>query len=233
MAVSNISSMPTAQSTNLFEPVGNDTLDRNDFMTLFITQLQYQDPLEPMDSYEMASQLAQFSNMEATMKMSDNMERLLEYQTSQNNLQLLTLIGKDVQAFGNEVAVVDGVASSTEFNLTDAADTCVVEIYDAAGHLVKTIDMGYQHAGPLELAWDGTTMVKKEGEEGETEIQYEQAADGVYTYLVGALNANGQQIEVEYRTSGKVTGLEFDSGRAILTVDNHISLSVSDVLTVE
>lgn len=240
MAVSNISSIPTAQSANLFEPVGNDTLDRNDFMTLFITQLQYQDPLEPMDSYEMASQLAQFSNMEATMKMSDNMERLLEYQTSQNNLQLLTLIGKDVQAFGNEVAVVDGMASATEFTLTDAADTCVVEIYDAAGHLVKTINMGYQPAGPIELAWDGTTEQIKpppEGEqgeeEGEAEIQYAQAADGAYSYLVGALNANGQQIEVEYRTSGRVTGLEFDSGQAILTVDDHISLSVSDILTVE
>ena len=98
-----------------FKPVGNKELDRSDFMTLFITQMKYQDPMKPMDSYEMASQLAQFSNMEATMKMSDNMEKLLGYQTSQNNLQLMTLIDKDVQIYGNKIGVSEGQVATTEF----------------------------------------------------------------------------------------------------------------------
>ncbi|MBU4033262.1 MAG: hypothetical protein KKG34_00565, partial [Proteobacteria bacterium] len=102
---STISALPT-QDTTTVNTVGKSTLDRNDFMTLFITQMQHQDPLEPMDSTDMASQLAQFSNMEATMKMSDNLEKLLGYQVSQNNLQLLTLIGKEVQAYGNTIGVV-------------------------------------------------------------------------------------------------------------------------------
>ena len=220
-AVSGISSsVPVLDQSDQLKTVGDSTLDRQDFMELFITQMQYQDPMKPMDSYEMASQLAQFSNMEATMKMSDNMEKLLAYQTSQNNLQLLNLIDKDVQAFGNQMSVVDGEVTPTEFTLTDAAEMCVVEIYDAAGHLVKTIDMGYQPSGLHELAWDGMTMYD------------EQAADGAYSYRVDALNAVGEQIEVEYRTTGKVTGLEFDSGQAILTVDNHIDLDVGDIITV-
>ncbi len=220
MTVSGVNSLPTAKQADPFAPVGKSTLDRQDFMELFITQLQYQDPMEPMDSYEMASQLAQFSNMEATMKMADNMEQLLAYQTSQNNLQLLNLIDKDVQAFGNQTAVVDGEATATEFTLTDAAEVCVVEIYDAAGHLVRTIDMGYQASGTHELAWDGNTM------------HDEQAADGAYSYRVEALNDLGQEIEVEYRTTGHVTGLEFDSGQAVLTIDKNINIDVSDVVTV-
>lgn len=220
MAVSGVSALPTAQEPNLFEPVGKDTLERADFMKLFITQLQYQDPLEPMDSYEMASQLAQFSNMEATMKMSDNMEKLLEYQTSQNNLQLLSLIGKDVQAFGNQMAVVDGAVSATEFTLTDAAEICVVNIYDAAGHLVRSIDAGPLASGPHELAWDGKDSAEN------------QAEEGVYYYEIDALNALGQEVEIDYRTSGRVTGLQYDSGQAILTVDNYISIYVGDVATV-
>ena len=52
-------------------------LGRDDFLNLLVTQLQYQDPMEPMDSYEMGSQLAQFSTMEATMKMAENMEKSL------------------------------------------------------------------------------------------------------------------------------------------------------------
>ena len=220
MSVSSVNSLPLAEPIDPFAPVGDSTLDQQDFMKLFITQLQYQDPMEPMDSYEMASQLAQFSNMEATMKMADNMEQLLAYQTSQNNLQLLTLIDKDVQAFGNQVAVVDGEATATEFTLTDAAEICIVEIYDAAGRLVRTVDMGYQAAGTHELAWDGRNF------------NDDQVDDGAYSYRVDALNALGGQIEVDYRTTGHVTGLEFNSGQAVLTVDNHINISVSDVLTV-
>lgn len=239
MSVSSVTSnsLPFLEQPDSFAPVGDSTLDQQDFMELFITQLQYQDPMEPMNSYEMASQLAQFSNMEATMKMADNMEQLLAYQTSQNNLQLLSLIDKDVQAFGNQVAVVDGEASVTEFNLTDAADTCIVEIYDASGRLVKTMDMGYQPSGVHELAWDGTSMqeIKKSGEDAASEEEqatFEQAADGAYFYRVDALNSAGQQVEVDYRTTGHVTGVQFDSGHAVLTIDKHINIDVNDVLKV-
>ena len=100
-----VTGISAATQTELPKGVGSADLDRTDFMTLFITQMQYQDPMKPMDSYEMASQLAQFSNMEATMKMSDNMEELLAYQTSQNNLQLLTLLDKNVETQTNQVAV--------------------------------------------------------------------------------------------------------------------------------
>src|SRR3989338_10850788 len=131
-AATTIWTLPTQDATAV-KTVGKKTLDRNDFMTLFITQMQHQDPLEPMDSTDMASQLAQFSNMEATMKMSDNLEKLLGYQVSQNNLQLLTLIGQEVQGAGNTMGVVEGKVSTTQYTLADAADSCRIEIYDSAG----------------------------------------------------------------------------------------------------
>ncbi len=215
-----ISAVPTYDPPGQFEPVGKKELERSDFMKLFITQLQYQDPMKPMDSYEMASQLAQFSNMEATMQMSDNMEKLLEYQTSQNNLQLLTLIDKDVQAAGNNMAVNGGAVSATEFALADAADICVVDIYDAAGHLVRSMDQGYMGSGAHELSWDGKNSAG------------DQVEDGLYYYEVEALDATGQEVDVEYRTTGHVTSVEFDGGKAVLTIDKHIGIGVSDVITV-
>lgn len=221
MNTTSINSVPTVSAPEPFTPVGNKELKRADFMKLFITQLQYQDPMEPMNSYEMASQLAQFSNMEATMQMSDNMEKLLAYQTSQNNLQLLSLIDKEVQAFDNRIAVVDSTASATEFTLAEAAHTCIIEIYNAAGQLVRTINQGTASSGLNKLAWDGKNMVG------------EAVGDGAYSYEINAFNAGGQQIEVSYRTSGKVTGVEFSSGTATLTIDHHIGLSVSDIITVK
>jgi flagellar basal-body rod modification protein FlgD len=222
MAVAGVSStIPNYVPPDPFAPVGDKELDRNDFMMLFITQLQYQDPMKPMDSYEMASQLAQFSNMEATMKMSDNMEKLLEYQTSQNNLQLLTLIDKDVQSFGNNIAVVEGEANETDFTLADAADICIVEIYDSAGRMVNSVNLGYKASGDHEFTWDGKNA------------KGDPVSDGAYTYVVDALSGAGQQIEVDYRTTGHVTGLEFNSGRATVTVDKYITINVSDILKVK
>ena len=212
--------LPTQDATAV-KTVGKKSLDRSDFMTLFITQMQHQDPLEPMDSTEMASQLAQFSNMEATMKMSDNMEKLLEYQTSQNNLQLLTLIGKEVQGSGNTMGVVDGKVSATQYTLADAADTCRVEVYDSAGRMADTINLGYVASGIHDFSWDATTPSGT------------VVPDGQYTYSVKAVNALGQEVAVDYRTTGRVTGVNFSGGKAQVSVDKSIVMNVGDILVVK
>ena len=201
--------------------VGKKTLDRSDFMKLFITQMQHQDPLEPMKGTEMASQLAQFSTLESTMKMSDSMEKLLSYQTSQNNLQLLSLIGKEVQGTGNTMGVVAGKVSTTQYTLADAATSCKVEISDAAGRMVDTIELGYAASGVHDLSWDAKTPSGS------------VVADGQYAYSVTATNAVGQKVNVDYRTTGRVTGVNFSGGTAQVSVDNSINMSVGDILVVK
>jgi len=214
------STLPTQDATAL-TTVGKSTLDRNDFMTLFITQMQHQDPLEPMDSTDMASQLAQFSNMEATMKMSDNLEKLLGYQVSQNNLQLLTLIGKEVQGAGNTMGVVAGAVSTTQYTLADAANSCRIEIYDSAGRMADTVELGYVASGIQDFTWDATTPSGT------------VVPDGQYTYKVVAVNALGQKVDVDYRSTGKVTGVNFDGGKAQVTVDKSVTMNVADILVVQ
>ena len=201
--------------------VGSKDLERSDFMTLFITQLQHQDPMEPMDSYEMASQLAQFSNMEATMKMSDNMEKLLEYQTSQNNLQILSLLNTEVQISGSLIGVVEGEASATEFNLVAPAEKVHVEIYDTADHLVWQQDMGSLPQGTYELDWDSVDALG------------EKVVDAPYRYQVKAYGLTGEEVEVEYRSTGKVTGVRFDDGVAHLTIDDYVEAGVDEIIKVQ
>ena len=215
------SSTLPVQDTATLATVGKKTLDRNDFMTLFITQMQHQDPLEPMDSTDMASQLAQFSNMEATMKMSDNLEKLLGYQVSQNNLQLLTLIGQEVQGAGNTMGVVAGAVSTTQYTLADAADSCRIEIYDSAGRMADTVELGYAASGKHDLTWDATTPSGT------------VVPDGQYTYSVVAMNALGQKVDVDYRTTGRVTGVNFVGATAQVTVDKSVTMNVADILVVQ
>lgn len=219
-AATTSSTLPVQDAATL-AAVGKKTLDRSDFMTLFITQMQHQDPLEPMDSTDMASQLAQFSNMEATMKMSDNLEKLLGYQVSQNNLQLLTLIGKEVQGAGNTMGVVEGKVSTTQYTLADAADSCRIEIYDSAGRMADTVELGYAASGLHALTWDATTP-------SGTVVD-----DGQYTYNVVAINALGQKVDVDYRSTGRVTGVNFDGGKAQVTVDKSVTMNVADILVVQ
>ncbi len=223
MSVSGITSdMSSVQAqSDTVKTVGKSNLDRNDFMTLFVTQMQYQDPLKPMDSYQMASQLAQFSSMDATMKMSDNMEKLLDYQTSQNNLQLLSLIGNEVTVKGNGIGVTDGEVCKPDFVLNAAAESCTADIYDAAGHLVRTLDMGALKAGKYSLDWDG-----KDGN-GTT------VDNGAYFYKIKALDVTGKSMDVETHTAGHVTGVDFSSGGAQLTIANYINASVGDVISVK
>ncbi len=211
-------------STILAQPdnaVGNKELGRSDFMTLFITQLQYQDPMKPMDSYEMASQLAQFSNMEATMKMSGSMDKMLEYQTSQNNLQVLSLLDSEVQVEGNMMGVKSGEVSTNQFAISEQTESVAVEIYDSANRMVWQQDMGSLSADVYELAWDGNNSAG------------EEVADGAYRYVVKAYGFNGELVDVGYTSTGTVTGIQFKDGAAMLTLDDYIETSVGEILKVK
>ncbi len=219
--VSSLASVTAQDTSQQIQTVGKSKLDRNDFMNLLITQMQYQDPLQPMQSSDMASQLAQFSNMEATMEMADNVEQLLNYQKSQNNLQLLTLLGKEVSSTANMVAVNNGEPSSATFSLAGAADSCSVTIKDASGNVVRTMNLGGLAGDTTyQLSWDGTTNAG-------TKVD-----DGPYQFVVSAQDATGKDVDVEYRSSGTVTGVDFSSGTATLTMDNYLPVDVSVITSV-
>ncbi|MEW6427009.1 MAG: flagellar hook assembly protein FlgD [Thermodesulfobacteriota bacterium] len=221
MAVAQTSSgIPTYTPPSANPPVGKKELERDDFMKLFITQLQYQDPFKPMDSYQVASQLAQFSSLEATLKMSGNMEKLLDYQMSQNNMQLLNLLNSEVVASGDALFVKDGQAGATEFELDLPAETCDVSIYDATGHLLDKVTLKSLNAGAHPFEWDGKDLA------GRT------VADGSYIYKVEAMSVLGDPVKVTTRTTGTVTGLAFNDGTAELTIEGMVPITAADVVSV-
>ena len=86
--------------------------------------------------------------------------------------------------------------------------------------MVDTVNLGYQESGKHELLWDGKTP------------KGDQVADGLYTYKVNAIDSNGQKVDVDARSTGKVTGLEFNGGKATLTVDNAYEITVAEVISV-
>jgi flagellar basal-body rod modification protein FlgD len=94
MPVDAIGSILNPQNT---ETTKQNSIDQESFIKLFLAQLQFQDPLEPVDNREFLAQLAQFSNLEQTRQTTANTEGLLVMQSSS---QALTLLNKTVTLAG-------------------------------------------------------------------------------------------------------------------------------------
>ena len=86
-------------------------MGKDDFMQLLIAQLKNQDPMKPMEDKEFVTQLAQFSALEASEKMTQQMEELTG---SQMLVQAATLIGKQVTAKLESGEVVTGTISQVK-----------------------------------------------------------------------------------------------------------------------
>lgn len=144
------------------------------FMTLLVTQMKNQDPLNPMDNAQMTSQLAQLSTVSGIEKLNAALESLQgSYQASQT-LQATAMIGHGVLVPGDAVELVEGKALMG-VELDGPADKVAVTIRDAGGKAVHTMTLEKQPAGTYPLAWDGKT------DAGAT------AADGKYTFDIKAM----------------------------------------------
>jgi len=201
--------------------VDNGTMDKEDFLQLLVTQLQYQDPLNPMENTEMAAQLAQYSQLETLNNIQETMESQLLLDQSLNNSFMTSMIGRDVLAYGNGVEY-SGEDVNLEYYLAGSGDV-TVSVYDEDGKLVKTIDAGNQRYGDRSVSWDGTNTYG------------EKVDDGSYYFKVEATDSDGDAITAYTYTSGLIEGLTYEDGSPYLIVNgqminlgNVISLSLHD-----
>lgn len=84
-------------------------LGKEDFLRLFTMQLRAQNPMKPMDSTEFTSQMAQFSSLEQLTNINTNLNNLLLFQNSLQNVSATGMIGKRVMLANDEVHTVMGV----------------------------------------------------------------------------------------------------------------------------
>ncbi len=130
----------------------NETQDR--FMTLLVTQLKNQDPLNPMDNAQMTSQMAQISTVSGIDKLNVTLQALSASMYSNQALQATAMIGHGVLVAGSGVDLVKNTGLGG-FELSQPADNTVVSIYNKAGELVRRVDLGAKPAGITKWQWDG------------------------------------------------------------------------------
>lgn len=144
------------------------------FLKLLVTQMQNQDPLNPMDNAQVTSQMAQLSTVSGIDKLNATLEALGNSMIASQSMQAASMIGHVVMAPGNKMELVNGQGVGA-LDLDKPADSVSVAISDASGNVVRNMRLGSQKSGTVPLQWDGLN------DSGQ------MLADGNYTFSATAI----------------------------------------------
>jgi flagellar basal-body rod modification protein FlgD len=150
-------------------------------MTLLVTQLKNQDPLNPLDNAQVTSQLAQLQTVTGVNKLNETLNTLKASYQSTEAMQATNLIGHGVLVEGSDVTL-SGSKAIMGAELASDVDSLKIVISDKNGKEVQTMDLGAQKAGVIPLAWDGVPDATKLDSNGKPVT----LADGDYTFQVVA-----------------------------------------------
>ncbi len=226
-AIDSLSS--TTNTTNYTNGKSSAEMDKTQFLTLLITQMQYQDPLNPQDPAEFTSQLAQYSNLEQLINvndslgnMDDSIKALQLLQAASNNNQTVNLIGKNVLYEGDDLTISGGQTDNVNFYANEDLSSVTVNIIqtDTAGKqtIVRSLQLGSCSSGIQDI--DLSTL------EGGA------LPDGNYTVSIAATNASGTSVTVPALIQGRVSGIYFENGQTLISVDGE-RIPLNDVYSVQ
>ena len=186
-------------------PATSAAATQSQFMTLLVTQLKNQDPLNPMDNAQMTSQMAQINTVSGINQLNTTLQALSASMTPNQTVQAASMIGRGALVPGGGVDLASGVGLGG-FSLPTPADSATVSIYNSSGALVDAIDLGAQSAGITKWQWNGTNSA------GAT------VPDGSYTFKVNAslagnvVAANNLQYGLINSVTQGATGLTLSVG---------------------
>jgi len=179
--------------------------DFDDFLTLLTTQLQVQDPLDPMDSSEFTNQLIQFTSVEQMISQNKNLENIAALTAFNGMNDAVNYIGRDITVEQSNATLTQETPAQWIYELEATAFENELVIRDADGKVVHTLQ-GQTDKGSHSLAWDGA--IEGGG----------YASPGVYTLEVKALDADTKKIPKSVYMTGSVDGVEMEAGEALLSV---------------
>ncbi len=216
MAVSATSATDSAGALGALAPTASGADSEQRFLKLLVTQLNNQDPLNPLDNAQLTSQLAQMSTVSGIEKLNSAFQSLLAQSGSSQVLQSAALIGRTVLVAGNDLAFKQGTDTSFAIDMAVPADAVKVTIADGAGKTLRSYDVGALPQGVKTLSWDGKT-------DSGTLV-----ADGSYTVNVAA-SSGGKSVAANALTSASVVSVAQGPYGVSLDLGASRKVSLSDV----
>lgn len=215
MEVNSYSSIPglrTAAEVASAESKDRKSLGQDEFLELMTTQLNNQDPMEPMDNGEFLAQIAQFGTVNGINELLASFDDFASSIQSSQALQASNLIGRRVlvdhdEGYLSSIGTLQGAAE-----LGNTADVAV-NVYDLSGQIVNRIELGQQSPGLVQFTWDGTTFGGQRAAAGRYRIDVEAIRSGNTESLEPMVSSNvisltlggvGREMQVELENLGQV-----------------------------
>ncbi|ANA39341.1 MULTISPECIES: flagellar hook assembly protein FlgD [Geobacter] len=195
-------------------------MNKDDFLKLFVTQLQNQDPLNPQDSTEFIGQLAQLTQVEQAYNTNSNLSDLLNLVNGATSLSAVSFIGKEITASGNLIKLTGGTQPTLGYRLPATAQKVTIKIKDDTDTVVRTLTLGSTQAGDGSITWDG------KDEKGNT------LPEGRYTFSVSGTNAKGEAFDGAPLLLGRAEGVMLEGEEPYITIGG-INVPLGNILSVK
>jgi flagellar basal-body rod modification protein FlgD len=194
----------------------SDTLGKDDFLKLLLTELQHQDPTSPMDSDKILTQTSQLATLESSTKTNtalDNLSTQLKESVSSN---ATNLIGKMGSLGYNAVTLADS-KSTYEVYFPTEIKSGTLTIKDAKGNAIKTVDLkdAVGKSGIVTFNWDG------KDDNGNV------VKDGYYGVTAAYLDKNNDQKTTQFGVY-PVESIRYENGASYVKLGSNY-FPISDV----
>jgi flagellar basal-body rod modification protein FlgD len=205
--VSGTTTLPASSSSSSSGSTANTTIAGNfqTFLTLLTTQLQNQNPLDPLDTNQFTQQLVQFAGVEQQLKANEQLTTLVSLQQTAQSTQALGFVGKTAIVDGNTAALTNGAAVwdlsvPTSSNLN-------ISITNSTGQTVFNGTYAVNAGENQAFGWDG------KGSDGT------QWPDGKYTLTATAADSAGNSVAVSTRLQGVVSSVDLTQSPPLLSIN--------------
>jgi len=216
--------MDVTSTTSVTRTISNDQVVSNpnaqltseDFMKLFITQLQYQDPTKPMDTDKMLQETSQMTQLQSNTELRDDLKKLIDRMDSSAQYSAINMIGKMADS-GNDKLIVSDTKNNNDFPFKlyfkDDFKEATIKILDKNGDTIKTITLNNGNKGVQEFKWDG------KNDNGQP------VSDGEYSIVADYTTVNNKS-ETSKLGIYPITSVQFDNGKTLVKMaGNYIPLT--------
>ncbi len=213
--------MSGAQDPNasLYQDKDKTKMGKEAFLKLFMEQLKFQDPMNPVKNEQFSQQMAMFSQLEQQVNMNKNLEKMI---AGQNNHQIaaLQLVGKNILADRAALYHTKNDSTAFSFKIPQDLNEIKVDIIDPAGETLKSYNLGARNEGDVAWRWDGTD------ENGRP------VDSGKYSFRVVGKDPGGKDVSINTKVEGKVSGVTSAGGAVFLLVGEQ-RIGLNDVETIK
>ena len=186
-----------------------------DFLKLLLTQLENQNPLDPMDTDEYTAQLTRYSQLEQQIEINDKMDNVSSLLESSATADSFNYIGQ-VAEVSTDVGVVQDGEATWSYLVNGSAEDVYLTLADSSGKIVYQ-GAGSSGVGAQSFTFDATEEGVEDGE--------------ALTLYVRAVDDAEKSIDTEITSHMKVEGAWSDGAGGVYLSAGNISFAVSDVLS--